>query len=269
MPNKYLQIDGVATYVHHTGTTTLPGQPPRLEQGRSVLCLHGAGGNGHLFAELMSELGTAHTLIAFDLPGHGRSGSLDSLGSIEAMAEFTDQVLNALELESTVLVGHDMGSAIALHCASTRPARVEGLVVCSAGQGFSLPDTTVEQMRRVRDGKEKRPFDPAAFSKKTPPDIMKKAFMEGMKTDPRATFGDLVAYQQWNEVDQLSNITAPTLIVHGTDEREATRASAAALAEQIQHSQLEKIEDAGHSILMEAPSALAERIGDFLDGLPA
>jgi len=98
---------------------------------------------------------------------------------------------------------------------------------------------------------------------------MKKACIEGMQTDPRATFGDLVAYQQWNEVDRLSNITAPTLIVHGTDEREATRSSAATLAEQIQHSQLETIENAGHSILMEAPSALAERIGIFLDGLPA
>lgn len=269
MPNKYLQIDGVATYVHHTGPTTLPEAPPVVEHGEAVVCLHGAGGNGNLFAELLGGLEQEHTLIAFDQPGHGRSGELDSLGEIGRMAAFTGRVLDALGLGPVVLVGHDMGAAVALRCALDRPEGVRALVVCSAGDRFELPDDVVEQMRRVRDGKERRPFDKGAFSSKAAPEIMKRAFMEGMKTDPRATFGDLVACREWSDAERLGSVAVPTLVVHGEDDREAVKTSAAALAERVPGARLETIPGAGHSLLIEAPGPLAERVRDFLAGLPS
>lgn len=269
MPNKYLQIDGVATFVHHTGGTTLPDSPPVVERGEAVVCLHGAGGNGNLFADLMGELEKDHTLIAFDQPGHGRSGQLDSLGRIDRMAAFTLDLLDRLALGPVVLVGHDMGAAVALRCALERPKGVRALVICSAGDRFELPEETIDQMRRVRDGKERRPFDPGAFSKKTAPDVMKRAFMEGMKTDPRSTYEDLVACRDWDDAARLGEITVPTLVVHGEDDRDAVKTRAAALAERMPAAQLDIVAEAGHALLVEAPGPLAQRIRGFLGALSA
>lgn len=269
MPHKYFQIDGVATYVHHTGKTTLPGRPPAIEQGVAIVCLHGAGGHGQLFAGVMTGLEASHTVIAFDQPGHGRSGSLDSLADIGRMADFTGQLLDALELDRAVLVGHDMGAAVAIRCALDRPASVHALVLCSAGDRFELSDEALDLARRVRDGKERRAFDASVFSKKASPDVMKQAFMEGLKTDPRATCGDLVACAQWADADRLGEIGAPTFVIHGTDDHAWLKARAAALAKAIPGALLDTIPDAGHSLLLEAPVALAERIGARLGGVPS
>ena len=129
MPSKYFQIDGVATFVRHTGPSTLPDQPPVLTQGRTIVCLHGAGGNANLFAGLLDALAPGHSLLAFDQPGHGRSGELDSLGAIDRMASFTGALMDKLGLVDPILVGHDMGAAVALECALQNPGRLGGLGV--------------------------------------------------------------------------------------------------------------------------------------------
>jgi pimeloyl-ACP methyl ester carboxylesterase len=265
VPNKYFQIDGIATFVQHTGPSTLPGSPPGTGPGQAVLCLHGSGGNGHLFAGLFDSLAPAHSLLAFDLPGHGRSGSLDSLGAIDKMASFTLALMERLGLDSPVLVGHDMGAAVALECAAMEPGRVAGLVLCAAGDRFELSDEALDLARRVSQGKERRPFDPAAFSRETPPEIMKKAFSEGLKTDPRATYGDLQACRDWAPGDRLAGLAQPARVIYGEDETDGVKAAAASLAEALPSARLETIPAAGHALLLEAPEALGARIAAFLE----
>ena len=265
--NKYFQIDGVATYVHHTGPTTLPEQPPRREHGEAIVCLHGEGGNGNVFAALMRELEASHTLIAFDQPGHGRSGQLDSLGAIDRMAAFTLAFCDKLGLDSVVLLGHAMGGAVGLRAALDRPGIVRALVVCSAGDGIDVPEATLTQAQRIRDGKERRAFDATAFSKNTSPDVMKQGFMEGLKTDPRATYGDLVACAEWDDTARLGEITAPTLVVHGDDDRSQVKARAERLVAAVPGAQHATIPSAGHSLPMEAPRGLGETVAQFLGGL--
>jgi len=269
VPEKYFHIDGVATFLRHTGPTTLPGAPPAPAEGDTLVCLHGAGGNGHLFAGLEPGLAGEHAVIAFDQPGHGRSGELDSLGDVGRMAGFTLQLLDRLDLEQVVLVGHDMGAAVALQCALERPAAVRALVLCSAGDRFELPDATIDEMQRVRDGKARRPFDRSAFSEKTGPDVMKQAFMEGVKTDPRATFADLVACREWKGGERAGEVTVPALVVVGEDDWPWVQEAAGRLAERMPNAVLEPVPAAGHSLLLEAPGPLAERIRRFLAGLPA
>ena len=264
MPTKYFQIDEVATFVRHTGPSTLPGSPPHRVLGQSVLCLHGAGGNGNLFSGLFESLGDEHILIAFDQPGHGRSGELDSLGNIDRMADFTLSLVAELGLEDAFLVGHDMGGAVALECALKAPGSFAGLVICAAGDRFSMPDATLDQARRVSEGKERRPFDPSVFSPDTPPDTMKRAFMEGLKTDPRATLGDLEACRDWQPGERLAELQTPTFILHGDSEIDWVKESAEGLAATLPNARLESLPSAGHALLLEAPESLGARVGDFI-----
>jgi pimeloyl-ACP methyl ester carboxylesterase len=264
VPNKYVQIDGLATFVHHTGPSTLPEAPPRLDRGKSVLCLHGAGGNGGLFSGVFDALSAEHSLVAFDQPGHGRSGGLDSLGSIDAMADFALALVAQLGLKNTILLGHDMGAAVALECALKSPGLFGGLVLCAAGDRFLLSEAALDQALRVSQGKERRPFDPTVFSPETSPDIMKKAFVEGLKTDPRATYGDLTACRDWDPGTRLAEVQCPARVIHGDGEIAWVKERAAALAQALPAGELETIPAAGHALLLECPEALGAQVGEFL-----
>ncbi|MDE0909215.1 MAG: hypothetical protein OSB60_02020, partial [Myxococcota bacterium] len=73
MPSKYIDVQGIATFLRHTGPTTLPEVPPVLSRGEIVLCIHHAGGNSRNFDALSANLAANHSPVSFDLPGHDRS----------------------------------------------------------------------------------------------------------------------------------------------------------------------------------------------------
>ncbi len=261
-------IDGVATYLHHTGATTLPETPPDTRQGEVVLCLHGTGGHGGDFAGVLDALAPRHSPIAFDQPGHGRSGGLDSLGAVDRMGDFARSLAEKLALRPHVLLGHSLGAAVALDYALTYPTAVRGLVICSGGAGFRLDDGLLENARLVTEGKRRRDFDPGAFAPGTAPEVMRRAFTAGLKTDPRATYGDLLACTAWQRDDELSGIAVPTLVVHGDAESDDVVSQANRLLERLPNARRAVVADAGRMILYEQPGALAAEIEAFLGGLP-
>ncbi len=268
MPQKYLSIDGVSTFVYHAGPTTLPGVAPDRSRGRTVLCLHDAGGHAGFLAALVAHLSEMQSPLAFDQPAHGRSAGLDSLGSIERMVSFTAAFCAKLGLERPVLLGHGLGGAVALQLALDQPQRVRALVLCSCGARSDLEAADLERMLRVSQGKERRAFPKAHYSPATPPEALRDAFMQGLKTDPRATFGDLQAWVAWNVEDQLAELSVPTLVVRGADLPERAAASTDALSRALTGSAALAIESAGHMLPFERPEELADAVASFLGDLP-
>ncbi len=266
MPQKYVSIDGVATLLHHTGATTLPEDPPATDQGEVLLCLHGTGRHGGDFVSLLDALADRHSPVAFDWPGHGRSGGLDSLGSVDRLRDFTRALVEKLGLRSLVLLGHSLGAAVALDYARHFPSEVRGLVLCSAGAGFDLSDEALEAARLVTEGKRRRDFDPGAFAKDADPKVMRRAFMAGMKTDPRASYGDLLACADW-QPEGLGEIRAPALVLHGDAEREPVVASANRLLDTLPNGRKVVVGRAGEMILYEQPGAVADEVASFLESL--
>ncbi len=267
MPHKYFTIEGVATYLHHTGPTTLPGVAPDQSRGERVLCLHGVGGNGAVFAPLMDRLAEKHSPCAFDQPGHGRSGGLDSLGSIERMTDFTRALIEKLDLRRPVLLGHSLGGAIALEYALRYPQEVRALVLCASGARIEIPDAILELHRRVTEGKERRPFTRDVFASGASPEVMRQGFMEDMKTDPRARVGDMLAARDWNAEENLDALAVPGLVVWGEDERPALAAQAELLSARLRSARQLIVPKAGHMLPLEAPEALAEGVERFLADL--
>ena len=69
-----------------------------------------------------------HSVLAVDLPGHGRSAGAP-LASVEALADWVLERLDAAGVAQAALVGHSMGSLIALEVAARAPTRVSRLVL--------------------------------------------------------------------------------------------------------------------------------------------
>jgi pimeloyl-ACP methyl ester carboxylesterase len=93
---------------------------------------------------------------------------------------------------------------------------------------------------------------------------MKKAFVEGLKTDPRATYGDLTACRDWDPGTRLAEVQCPARVIHGDGEIAWVKERAAALAQALPAGELETIPAAGHALLLECPEALGAQVGEFL-----
>jgi 3-oxoadipate enol-lactonase len=276
MPHKYVHVDGVATFLHHRGPTTLPERPPDTSRGEVVLCLHGRGGNGHVFAALLDALAERHSPLAFDQPAHGRSAGLDGLGAVDALADFTAALAAKLGLRPFVALGHDLVAAVALELALRQPALVRGLVLCSAAPRFDVA-AAAERLGRVVEGKARREFDVKEYSASASREVLGRAFAEWMKTDPRATLADLRALDDWSggASGRLGGVAVPTLVVDGEDAPAAGRAAADALAAALPRARRAGIAGAGGHAPLEQPAALAREVERFLaapdgpDGRPS
>lgn len=260
-----MPIGGVATLVHHRGPTTLPGLPPDVSSGATIVCLHDAGGNGADFAALLDALADRHSPLAYDQPGHGRSAELDSLGSIPAMAQHLAGLLAGWGLTDPVLVGEGMGTAVALEAVQSGVVGPRALVlVGGADADATVADEVVDQLQRVTQGKDRRAFDPSGYGPDTPREVVQRAFAEWVRTDPRATLGDRRAQQAWSGADRLAAVTCPVLVVVGEHEDAATRDPATALAAALPQGKLVELAGAGRHGVIERPAALAGIIDQFL-----
>jgi pimeloyl-ACP methyl ester carboxylesterase len=97
--------------------------------GAPVLLLHGTGVAAGFFLPLLRELGVR--AIAPDLPGRGLTDPIEQprAGYRQAAVEWLDRLLDALGLDSTVVLGHSAGGLWAIWYALTHPERVTRLVL--------------------------------------------------------------------------------------------------------------------------------------------
>ena len=98
-------------------------------QGPVILCLHGRWGRAQTFFAFMQQYGKEYRVIAPDQRGHGLSGKPVSRYTGEEMAEDVAALLDYLNIERIILVGHSMGGRVAGYFAALHPARVQALAI--------------------------------------------------------------------------------------------------------------------------------------------
>ena len=120
-----LQVRGAETFATTGGRLFDPKQP-------TLVFAHGAGMNRIVWS-LQTRYFAHHgyAVLAVDFPGHGRSkGTL--LGSVQEWADWIPDLLDSAGVDKATLVGHSMGSLIALDCAARHPERVSKLALLGA-----------------------------------------------------------------------------------------------------------------------------------------
>ena len=109
-----LTVDGATTYLYTAGKQLDSALP-------ALLFIHGADLD-HSCWGLQSRWFANHgyCALAVDLPGHGRSGGA-ALTTIEAMSDWVLALLDAAGIARAALIGHSMGSLVALETAAASP----------------------------------------------------------------------------------------------------------------------------------------------------
>jgi pimeloyl-ACP methyl ester carboxylesterase len=116
----HLSVNGIETFVATGGREFDAAEP-------TVVLLHGAGFDHTAWALHSRWLAHhGHSVLAPDLPGHGRSSGTP-VPTIAGMADWTAALLDAAGVAKAWLVGHSMGSLIAIETAARHPQRVSAL----------------------------------------------------------------------------------------------------------------------------------------------
>src|SRR5690349_7556657 len=129
-----LNVAGHRVFAATGGRDFDPGQP-------MVVMIHGAGMD-HTVWSLQARYLAHHgrSVLAVDLPGHGRSGGT-ALASVEELADWVVALLDAVGVSRAALVGHSMGAITALEAASRHPDRVGALALLGVAEKMPVhPD---------------------------------------------------------------------------------------------------------------------------------
>jgi pimeloyl-ACP methyl ester carboxylesterase len=231
------------------------GRPP----GWPLLLIHGAGAEHRFWPEELRHL-TSSQVLAPDLPGHGDSPG-PAAGSIIESATRLRQWLREIGLGPTILVGHSMGSAIALEFALHWPEEVAGLVL--VGSGVRLPvnpwllqataetDLLPQAIAKITQW---------SFARQAPQALSDWVTERTMAAAPGVLHRDLAACDAFDAEARLPQLCLPALVLCGQEDRMTPPPASLALAEAIPNAELEFIADAGHYVMLEQPTAVERRL---------
>ena len=239
---------------------------------RTVVFVHGAGLD-HSWFGLQSRYFGYHgwNVLALDLPGHGRSEG-PPLGSIGDMADWVFRLLGKLALEKASVVGHSMGSLVALECAARNPARVERIALLGTAAPMKVSEAFLDAARRN---------DPVAYDMETiwghAPQVALGAnpnpgmWMYGdtlarlARLAPGVLYSDLKACNEYaSGLESAAKVACPALFILGRRDVMTPPKSAAALAQAIKGSRTVVLQPSGHSLMAEAPDATLDALAAFL-----
>ncbi|WP_406685546.1 alpha/beta hydrolase [Seonamhaeicola sp. MEBiC1930] len=116
-------------------------------KGRAIVLLHGFLENSKIWKPFISHLSKKNRIICIDLLGHGKTGCLGYIHSMELMAEVVDAVLKNLRIRKSILIGHSMGGYVALAYAESKPDNVKGLCLLNS---TASADTIEKKKNRDR-----------------------------------------------------------------------------------------------------------------------
>src|SRR5689334_7186270 len=118
--------------------------------GSPILLVHGFGTCAFLWREVGPVLASANrTAFAVDLFGYGESDRpFDAQFGIAAQSDYLDRALTALRLTKATVVGVDLGGAVAMHLAYSRPERVERLVLVNPIAFDEVPADDIKTLQR-------------------------------------------------------------------------------------------------------------------------
>jgi pimeloyl-ACP methyl ester carboxylesterase len=257
-------VQGYPAFAYTGGRPFAPKSP-------AVVFIHGAAFD-HSVWQWQSRSLAHHgfTVLAPDLPGHGRSPGAARV-TIADMADWIAALLEAASIAEASVVGHSMGSLVALETTLRHPARVSRLALVGTSAPMPVGDPFIAAARDDH---------PAALDMEvtwghargvvltTSPVPGTSLFGASRALNGRARAGVLAAdlgachgYQP--TLDSIRAIRVPTLVVVGKRDQMTPQKSGRALAAEIPGAKLATL-DAGHSMMSEAPRELLAALRGFL-----
>jgi pimeloyl-ACP methyl ester carboxylesterase len=283
--SKFMEVDGLQFHYKQAG-----------EDRPAMILLHGFSSSTFSWRNVAGPLSGLGTIVSFDRPasglterplaGHPRmGGGAEWTGvnpySPQAQAGQVVEIMDKLGIDRAVLVGNSAGGTIATLTALEYPERVEGLVLVSpaiytggGAPGWVRPLLGTPQLQRIGPlsgrflaGSGDRLLTLAWHDpSKVTPDVL-----AGYRQATRAENWDkglwelTKASQDLNLDTRLAELTMPTLVITGDDDRIVPTADSVRLAGELPNAELVIIPQCGHVPQEECPEPWLDAVTRFVE----
>jgi haloalkane dehalogenase len=269
-PGEFIEVEGLRLHYLERG------------KGEPVLLLHGWPTSSYLYRNLLGTLGDGNRAIALDLPGFGRSDKpLDASYSFRFHDRILQGFLDALGIERTGLVVHDLGGPIGLYWASRHPERLSRLALLNT-LVYARPSWAVVAFVAAARA-------PGIRSWLTSPRGLRFAMRFGVHDKERLTEEAIAAYQEpfrtaqarkallktatglhfggFREIERwLPTAEVPVRIVYGERDRilpDVARTMKKASRDLPSEPEVTILDDCGHFLQEERPADIAAILAKF------
>ena len=245
---------------------------PAPSAAPTIVLIHGAANDGSVWQKVARGLtGLGYVVLVPDLPGHGQSRG-DPLRSIEALADWIIALLDATGVENAVLVGHSMGSLIALEAAARHPLRVSRLALLGASAPMPVSDALLGMA-------QKNPDSACRMITKyshTPQFYLTGSGGHGVwgpgatlaimrRSPPGALAIDLDNCNRYQHgLQAAADVACPTLLVLARRDRMTPARNVQPLQAALRKVTRTEIPDCGHAMMNEQPERIVEALQRFL-----
>lgn len=249
-------------------------------EGVPLLLLHGIPTWSFLFHEVIDPLAENFRVIAPDMVGYGYSDRRDRFDrSIEFQANVVERFLAELNIEAAHFVAHDIGGGVAMILADRSPDLVSSMVLSNSVAYDSWPVDEMLALGHPRNAKMK----PEEMKQ-----LLDKSFEFGLSRRERLTdefrTGIMAPYLEPEGIvsmvrnaaslntnhttpltNRLSQLTQPTLMVWGVDDRWQPVSTAHRLVEDLPNAKLHAIENCSHWVPQDASEEFTNAVVEFLN----
>jgi pimeloyl-ACP methyl ester carboxylesterase len=258
-------VDDLKAHVATGGRDPVAGEPV-------VILIHGSGMDRTVWQFQSRNIAyRGNRVLAVDLPGHGRSNG-EPPETIAGMADWLCRFMDAADVETATLIGHSMGSLIALEMAARYPERVEKLVLMGTAESMPVHPELLEAARqnlalapelivfwglgeKARIGGHPEPGLWIHGANET---LLKLSAAGILATDLNAC--NIYA----DAASMAKKIKCPTLFVLGRNDQMTPWRKGQALAEMVPDSEVVIIERSGHMMMAERPNQVYDALKGFV-----
>lgn len=248
----------------------------QLGEGQDVLLIHGLPGSIEDWDPITETLAKQYRVTVYDRPGHGFSEFRESAANVAVNVDVALELIEKLNLKDVIVVGHSYGGTMVTEMASRRPDQVAGYVSVSGavklehginpvyytiatpviGPGFARLGNEFVGKQMMKEGLAR------AFSPDPVPDhfIARRDAMWLTVKNSLATAYEEVNLPADTQSLQYQQIKAPFLLLHGDQDLGVPVSNAEFAHERIPHSQLIRLENAGHMVQFTHPDDLISAI---------
>lgn len=234
----------------------------------NVVFVHGAG-QDHTIWLLPARYFARHgfNVLSLDLPGHGRSeGAL--LTSIEAMAEWVADAMDTVGFEDAAVIGHSLGSLVALELAGSQPCRARALALV----GTTVPMPVGDALLENAQANDHTALDMLNIWGHSAEAQLGGSHTPGMwmlggglrlfeRAKPDAVYTDLRACHEYAQGEtRAEGVICPGMLILGEKDMMTPVRSAQHVLQKLTNAQSVVIKGAGHALLSEAPEEVLDAL---------
>lgn len=249
-----LNRDGVNIYyeVHGSG-------PP-------LLLTHGYSSTSTMWHGQVEALSKRHTLLLWDMRGHGQSDYPDDAAAYSEDLTVADMaaLLDEVGAASAIIGGLSLGGYMSLAFYRAHPERVDALLIIDTGPGFKKDDAREAWNRRAHDTGDRFEREGLEGLKSASPERSSVTHRDASGL-ARAARG-MLTQRDAGVIELLPNIRVPALVIVGADDTPFLAASDY-MAAKIPGANKVVIPAAGHAVNLDQPQAFIDAVLPFLDGL--